>query len=185
MVDVALPVKHRELIMNNRTVNFANASLAYLAATTAAAGTYTILMEGTKFLEMSGLIQATTSYGCEGGPSTSWRDALFMFIFGWIIAFVTSIIPYAVGIQVINKFKAYCWKSFVGGSTATAAMLGLLYIILTNNTILFRFSDTAFWLRTLTELLRLVIAGTVAGTACWLFLENNPFKSFASQRPQQ
>jgi hypothetical protein len=170
--------------IENRPITFGNAAIAHLLSVTAAAGAYTILMEGMQLLVTSGLIQGAGNYGCEG-PSTSWGEALFMFVLRWIIAFITTIIPYTVGIQAINKFKAYCWQSFVGGSTATAAMLGLLYVFVTHNTILFRFSDTAFWLRTLTELLRVVIAGAAAGIACWLFLENNPLRLFRSQQQQQ
>ena len=170
--------------IENRSITFGNAAIAYLLSVTAAAGAYAILMEGTQLLVTSGLMQNMTNSGCEGS-STSWRDAFFIFIFGWIIAFITTIIPYAIGIHAINKFKAYCWQSFVGGSTVTAAMLGLLYEILMHNSILFRFSDIAFWVRILTELLRVVIAGATAGTICWLFLENNPFKLFGLQQPQQ
>ena len=114
-----------------------------------------------------------------GNPWGSAGQILVLFGIEWVVAFVTSVVPFVISIVVARRFSILRWWYFTGGGFLTAALLCIPHAwearegpplgpvpdsipSLTQSYIHFA---PSFWL-----------SGVVAGAICWWFLRRGHLK---------
>lgn len=163
-----------EAPVENHSNKFENAAIAYLLAVTSAALAFTLLLEGPAVIT-GGFESATTN-----SPLTKALHLLIMtpilFLIGWIFAFFTAFIPFAVGIAIARLFKISHWLYFVGGGAFTAAMLCSLAIDIPDLGINVQEPEPTFEQKYLNGLPYFLVCGSVAGIVCWQYLRRGFIK---------
>lgn len=132
--------------------SFGRAFAAYCLAVTAATFSFTL------------------AFGVPWGPA---GQMLVLFGVEWVVAFITSVVPFAIAIVVARRFSIMRWWYFAGGGLLTAALLCLPHAwearegpplgpvpdpIPSLAESYIRFAPS-FWL-----------SGVAAGVVCWWFL---------------
>ncbi|HEY8084772.1 MAG TPA: hypothetical protein VIE69_04095 [Methylophilaceae bacterium] len=143
---------------------------AYLLAVTAAAITFPVLLEGSAMISNGGFETATTDDLITKLAHLSIMSFLF-FVIGWLLAFVTALIPFIAGIAIIKRLKSSHWVYFVAGSVLTAVGFIPLYISIPNLGINEVYPEPSFEQKYLRALPYFLMSGSAAGATCWFYLQ--------------
>lgn len=113
------------LTSKNLSITVGDSIAAYCLAVTTATIAFTFLFLGFSLLQ-NGYETATTN-DFSTKASHLLQQSLLIFIAGWVVAFVTSLIPFCVAIVIARKFSIMRWWYFVGGGFLTAALLCIVH----------------------------------------------------------
>lgn len=151
---------------------FQHAVVAYLLAVTSATLAFTLpqlLFEIPNILAGTGFESATTLDPLIKIQHLSIMT-LILFVIGWIFSFFSALIPFAAGITIARQFKISHWSYFVLGGALTAMALEPLFIAIPNLGINVQEPEPSFGQKYLTGLRYFLVAGTVAGITCYMYL---------------
>jgi hypothetical protein len=109
------------------------------------------------------------AFGDFSGPyvTSIWHYYAVVSVISWPVTAISTLLPYAVGIAIANRFKLFHWLYFVAGATLTAlALLAVPWPSLI--TIGFREPDRPLAQVFLSGAPLYAVCGAAGGFTCWL-----------------
>jgi hypothetical protein len=149
-------------------------AIAYLLAVTTASLMFVLaiaLQEAPSLIAGQGFASAR-AFGIHAKLVQLAGVTALLFVLGWIFAFFTALIPFAIGIAIARHFAITHWLYFVLGGALTAIALEALFISIPDLGINVQEPAASFGQQYLTALPNFLASGVAAGASCIAFLRS-------------